>query len=982
MRARMSRLRLTHATESWIYCFCTTKHEQSTELQRIFSALLPYQPTAHNLEVCPFLCNCADARIAIVKSIGYLHLYSKIMTDGNATHHNQEPQRSFAVLERVRVDFLTCMFEELEALNRVRRHVLEQTLGVDALSIPAEETRLRQTLSLFEKYDVSRQQGAKRSALVFDSSKKETTTAAAAATRRKRPKQESKKSSKCQSFKEFIKYLSGIPKPLVPYSIQVSKSETMLRDWISEMDMNGATLKHQMKYLEQIAPKMLVDEKTAEQSTARALTKAHMVLHDSSMSNQTTPVPGTPTAHFYSKPIILGDAIFSTDPIIDVFMHPPIILEHAKQREVLHPFMFDFIKDCQTHKEVASLAFSDEELTFIEDPRDRWWCVFTGMPIETTQEGVYVTFYFPKHPPVTLVVSYAFYESQPMHIQTFLELGGQPVACNAFEMVYAKYTKPAQEFVQRCKQRGGIFSTVAVAPRAAYHTHQTQSLSGTSTPDTTVFQSDSAPHTEMSIGNLLAQKLSMAKGGGAGAAHSPPPPPPSSQPAPIAARATLVPMYSDDSRERPAAVAQKQQHAAPPVKTVTSALMQNLYNGMATAAKAAAVSKKRKRSDNDDAMAGTGNKRSNTVTTAAAIKSAEFAQHFYTLLGKTFVEFGQALLGNYSGGSLSSLTARVLHSTVAVNSEEPEDGKSIESDSSEDEGGMELIQAIEKEEAQCTLKEGFSEYDKESLFDQITKVPALKTKVAVYAWTDPERVPKTYAVVPSAGLSHVPALILHAVKQTPIDDATISKFIATCNEISESKASLETFIHDWAFDDDAFKREFFYGMCQMRTLIMQVFYKVSYLEKLRVKNAIDLTVSGSDYENWPAGMWFVEASYVTILNTMLSNENMPIHDALCRSNASASMPKLSSSDEQVQAWIKKIYPKLRQMTRKLLSFFFRYDGPDALSADSVADDAPQDSDEDDEYEGADAEEQSAEGAEEDDEVASGSDDEDDNNASE
>ena len=925
MEARMSRLRLTHATESWIHSFCTTKYEQSVELRRIFTALLPYHATPANLQSAPFLCNCVESRVALVKSIGYLHMYSKIMTDGNATHHNQEPQRSFAVLERVRVGFLTCMFEELEALNRVRRHVLEQTVGVNALAIPAEETRLRQTLSLYEKYNVS--QGAKRNAI----------TAKPGHVKVKK----NQRQHKSRSFKEFVRYLSGIPKPLIPYSIQVSKSDALLRNWIEEIDMNGVTLKLQMKYLKEIAPKLLVDEKTAEQSTARALTKAHMVLQDASMSNQTTIVPGAPAAHFYSKPIILGDAIFSTDPIIDVFMHIPETIEHSKQREVLHPYMFDFIKDCQTHKEVVSLAFSDEELTFIENPRDRWWCVFTGMPIETTQDGVYITFYFPKHPPITIVVSYSFFESQPVHIQSFLELGSRPTACNAFETVYAKYMKPAPSFIERCKQRGGIFSSLSSAPRTA-----PPESSGVSTPDASVADSNihGIPAFEMMNSKELALKLSMTRPGAAAAAASVRPP---------SAPARVEPLYNDENDDDDDIMKVSVVKTAPekpppqpaaPAKTVVSALMQSVRNGMAKAA-AAPLSKKRKRGDDD--LAGTGNKRANNVSTAAAIKNAEFAQHFYSLLGKTFIGIGQALLGNHSGGgSLTSLTASVLHSTVAVNSEEPEDGKDLDSESSsEDEGKMELIKAIEKEEAYVSLKNGFAEYDRESLDEQIVKVPRLKTKIHVSAWTDPTRVPPTFAVVPK-GLSHVPALIQHIIKKNAIDDETSTKFIHTCQGIMKSEQSIEDFIHEWAVDEDVFKRDFFYGMCQVRTLIMQVFYKQSYLKKMAEKKAIALSRFVDDYTKWPEEMWFVEANYIPILQTLLENTDMPIDESLCRSNATASMPALTKPPEVVQAWIERTYPKLRNMTRRLLSFFFRYAGQDATAA---ADDGIDENDQDEEY---------------------------------
>lgn len=392
MQERLNNLKLLPIQEQRVADFCLNDYTNSSTLRTLFDMLLKDSPAG----------NTHQARVDLVRAVLYAQQYVQLLTDGNATHHTQEPQRSMATIEDVRLRFISDLYDKMEPFFAARRRIFERVCPAYAANskAAAEQSRILQTLA-------------------------------------------------------------SIPAHLETYISHASGEDTaeVLARWLSHYEATLAAdpnkerhMQRMKEFLTSVAPQCLLVASKTEQAVSRILTKAHMVLTAAAASSTAATAPDiysetgtTPRVkEFYSTPVVLGDSLHTTAQYATEFM---IHREDLAPYPLLHPELYKIYTRKCVHYELCSLE-SDPEGLVESGNSVRWWCVFTGQPIETPLDGIYYIWFFDSLPPVVAVVSYSYAEQQMLNLREFfIQRHMHPddtchrMHKSAFEQLYTEYMR-------------------------------------------------------------------------------------------------------------------------------------------------------------------------------------------------------------------------------------------------------------------------------------------------------------------------------------------------------------------------------------------------------------------------------------------------------------------------------------------------------------------------------------------------------------
>lgn len=367
--------------------------------------------------------NTQENRVALVEAIVVFQIYLKIVTDGNSTHHDQEPQRSLQTLEDVRIRYLSELARKVRPLFLLRRRVLRLTMERFSGSPDPEpvsityQRHLRQnararpsavTVSEVQQQHQQQQQQPLPSDGFNDADVD--------------PLVDDLETVQCADrdmpFNDYMQSLSTIPQTLAPFITNVSVGLHELESFVND-DLAGEDNDARHHFVTEVAPEILVDTSNTLSSAQHALTKAQTLLsathRRANLSAKEVVAAATATAptEYYSRPLLLGDRMFTTTSMIGKHMTrtPHSVLPLA------HPCLYKFYADNCIHYGTCCLSNDGDKDAPGNGAPYRWWCVFTGQRIETPLQGAYLVLFFAAHPPIVLVVAYESFRRQQRRLR-------------------------------------------------------------------------------------------------------------------------------------------------------------------------------------------------------------------------------------------------------------------------------------------------------------------------------------------------------------------------------------------------------------------------------------------------------------------------------------------------------------------------------------------------------------------------------------
>jgi hypothetical protein len=427
---------LTDDTRYWIKSWCKEEWVSSPLLSKLAQLLLPGDM------------NTLENRIALVESIVSFQIYLKIMTDGNSTHHDQEPQRSLQMLEDVRIKYLNVLAERARPFFEARRRVLESTLGIDAVTVPVADYHLYMRF-LHEQQLRGEIPGPAGSDHASE--------------------------TQCDintPFVDYLTFLSVLPQPLIPhvYPNNTALQSDAVRQHVLKMlesDVTSRNVSDLHEYIKKVAPDLLAEAANSGSNAQNALTKAQTLLTAAqrqimrSMDGSLSSSLPHADQEYYSRCIVLGDSFYTTRALQQRHM----IASSCTTKPLIHPALYKFYMENCTHYNTCSLAHEARRTHNGPVLRDRWWCVFTGDIIDSPMNGCYMVWFFALHPPVVVVVSYEYFRRQQLRALQRLVYNKQE-ELSPFEREFARYFKQFARFkqqVQQLSEHDGVSVLSAVA---------------------------------------------------------------------------------------------------------------------------------------------------------------------------------------------------------------------------------------------------------------------------------------------------------------------------------------------------------------------------------------------------------------------------------------------------------------------------------------------------------------------------------------